>query len=154
MSAGSDLADPFDLQRFLLAQEEVFETALRELERGRKESHWMWFIFPQIDGLGSSVTAKRYAIKSKEEALAYLEEPLLRDRLHRSAQALLRVEGKSALQIMGLPDDLKLRSSMTLFGSVLGGETVFREVIQKYFGGIMDEKTLAILGKQRTCHLE
>lgn len=149
MSAGSDLADSFDLQRFLLAQEGVFETALRELEQGRKESHWMWFIFPQIHGLGNSAMAQRYAIKSREEAVAYLAKDVLRDRLHRCAQALLKVEGKSASQIMGFPDDLKLRSSMTLFGSVAGGETVFHEVIEKYFGGLMDGKTLAILEKQQ-----
>ncbi len=109
----------------------------------------MWFIFPQIHGLGNSAMAQRYAIKSREEAVAYLAKDVLRDRLHRCAQALLKVEGKSASQIMGFPDDLKLRSSMTLFGSVAGGETVFHEVIEKYFGGLMDGKTLAILEKQQ-----
>ena len=148
MSVRPDLADPFDLQRFLTAQERVFETALRELERGRKESHWMWFIFPQIEGLGSSAMAQRYAIKSKEETAAYLEQPVLRDRLARCAKALLEIEGKSALQIMGSPDDLKLRSSMTLFSSVPGAETVFYAVIEKYYGGRMDDKTLAILAKR------
>ena len=130
--------DPYHLQRFLDAQEGTFETALGELARGRKESHWMWFIFPQIEGLGRSSTARRYAIKSRAEAEAYLRHPVLGARLQQSAKALLRVEGKTATQVMGSPDDLKLRSSMTLFALVAGEEIVFQQVLDKYYGGEKD----------------
>ena len=137
--------DPYHLQRFLDAQEGTFETALGELARGRKESHWMWFIFPQIEGLGRSSTARRYAIKSRAEAEAYLRHPVLGARLQQSAKALLRVEGKTATQVMGSPDDLKLRSSMTLFALVAGEEIVFQQVLDKYYGGEKDAKTLAAI---------
>ncbi len=141
-------ADPFDLGRFLSAQEDAFAASIDELTRGRKESHWMWFIFPQIDGLGSSSMAKRYAIKSREEAEAYLRHPVLCQRLTQCAEALLKVEGKSASQIMGSPDDLKLRSSMTLFASVAGGDAVFQKVIAKYFRGGKDQRTLDLLAER------
>src|SRR5690348_3268527 len=114
--AGAD--DRFDLDRFVRAQEEVYCRALSEITLGRKRSHWMWFIFPQIDGLGCSSTAKFYAIKSKDEAKAYLNHPRLGKRLNECAEALLKIKGKSATEIFGYPDDLKLRSSMTLFASV------------------------------------
>ncbi|HEY2800323.1 MAG TPA: DUF1810 domain-containing protein [Chthoniobacterales bacterium] len=139
-----DPADPHNLERFLKAQEKVFERALQELRRGRKESHWMWFIFPQIAGLGSSPTARHYAIKSKSEAEAYLRHPVLRSRLTLCAAAFLTVEGKSASEIMGYPDDLKLRSSMTLFAAVSDDE-VFQRVLDKYYDGAMDQKTLELL---------
>ena len=137
--------EPYHFQRFLDAQEGVFETACGELARGRKESHWMWFIFPQMEGLGRSSVARRYAVKSRAEAEAYLCHPILGARLRQSAQALLKVEGKTATQVMGSPDDLKLRSSMTLFALVAGDEIVFQEVLDKYYGGEKDTKTVALL---------
>ena len=137
--------DPYHLERFLQAQEGVFEVALREPTRGRKESHWMWFIFPQMEGLGRSSIARRYAIKSRAEAEAYLRHSILGARLQQSAQALLKVEGQTATQVMGSPDGLKLRSSMTLFALVAGEEVVFQEVLNKYHGGEKDVKTLALI---------
>src|SRR5437870_2934991 len=109
---------PHDLTRFVEAQKDVYELALAELKQGKKESHWMWFIFPQLDGLGHSAMAKKYAIKTRREAEAYLRHPLLGQRLIECCNALLQVNGKSASEIMGYPDDMKLRSSMTLFASI------------------------------------
>ena len=106
--------DPFDLSRFVKAQDGVYERALKEIKRGEKQSHWMWFIFPQIDGLGSSSTARFYSVKSGPEAKAYLDHPLLGPRIIECSQVLLRIQGRSASDIFGYPDDLKLRSSMTL----------------------------------------
>ncbi len=137
--------DPYHLQRFLDAQAGVFETALGELARGRKESHWMWFIFPQIKGLGQSPTAVFYAIKSRVEAEAYWSHPLLKKRLQKCAEALLSLEGKTATQVMGAPDDLKLHSSTTLFGLVAENELIFQELLDKYYGGEKDPKTLALV---------
>ena len=137
--------DPYHLQRFLDAQEATFEMALAELARGRKESHWMWFIFPQMEGLGRSSTARRYAIKSRAEAEGYLRHPILGERLRQCARALLKVEGRTATEIMSSPDDLKLRSSMTLFALVAGEEVVFQQVLDKYYGGEKDGKTLAAI---------
>jgi uncharacterized protein (DUF1810 family) len=140
------MSDPFNLERFVLAQEGVFETALQELKRGRKETHWMWFIFPQIMGLGSSAMAQRYAIRSRAEAEAYLQHPVLAQRLRQSAEALLMVDGKSATEIMGFPDDMKLRSSMTLFAQTsIQNENLFQQVLNKYYQGQPDERTLALL---------
>jgi uncharacterized protein (DUF1810 family) len=140
------MPDPFDLDRFIAAQEELFETALRELRRGRKQSHWMWFIFPQIAGLGSSAMAQRYAIRSLKEAKAYLEHPILSPRLLQCAKALLDLNGKSASEIMGYPDDLKLRSSMTLFAKVAcQREETFQRVLNKYYSGEADEQTLKLV---------
>lgn len=140
--------DPFNLARFVSAQQSTFSSALTELTRGQKESHWMWFIFPQIDGLGSSRTAKVYAIKSRDEAVAYLRHPLLAQRLVQCCQALLRVEGKSASEVMGYPDDLKLRSSLTLFSSISERDSIFQRVLDKYFQGRADQRTLDILAKE------
>lgn len=140
-----DPDDRFDLNRFVQAQEEVYPRALAELKLGRKRSHWMWFIFPQIDGLGYSSTAKFYAIKSKDEATAYLAHPLLGKRLMECAEALLKIEGKSAAEIFGYPDDLKLRSSMTLFASITPGGSVFSRVLDRYFEGEPDARTLELL---------
>ncbi len=137
--------DPHDLKRFIDAQEGVYETALAELTNGQKRSHWMWFIFPQIDGLGMSETSKFFAIKSIEEARQYLAHPLLGSDLKECTQALLRVEGRSALQIFGSPDDLKLNSSMTLFASVSSGDSLFQQVLDKYYHGEKDTRTLEIL---------
>jgi uncharacterized protein (DUF1810 family) len=146
MVMGTD--DRFDLNRFVQAQEEVYPRALAELKLGRKRSHWMWFIFPQIDGLGYSSTARFYAIKSKDEAKAYLDHPLLGKRLMECAEALLKSEGKSAAEIFGHPDDLKLRSSVTLFASASAADSVFSRVLDHYFGGEPDRRTLELLQQQ------
>jgi len=135
-----------DLTRFLFAQEDVFDTALAELRRGRKESHWMWFIFPQLAGLGHSAMARRYAIRDLNEARAYLEDPVLGLRLLDCCQALLSLQGKTASQIFGDPDDLKLRSAMTIFALVSEPGSTFYEVLAKYFGGIRAARTLELLG--------
>ena len=137
--------DRFDLNRFVQAQEQVYPQALSEIKRGHKRSHWMWFIFPQIDGLGSSSTAKFYAIKSKDEAKAYLNHPLLGRRLVECAEVLLKLQGKSAEEIFGYPDDLKLRSSVTLFASVSEPDSVFSRVLDQYYGSQPDVKTLELL---------
>ncbi|MGZ4959193.1 MAG: DUF1810 domain-containing protein [Methylomonas sp.] len=138
--------DPFDLSRFLEAQELMYETALSELKNGRKRSHWMWFVFPQIDGLGSSSTAKRYAIKSIAEARAYLNHPVLGARLTECTKTLLCIKGLSASDIFGYPDDLKFCSSMTLFEQVTSKDSVFSRALGQYCGGKRDEKTLKIIG--------
>ncbi len=143
-SIGRDNA--FDLNRFIVAQESIYGTVLSELKSGSKRTHWMWFIFPQIDGLGHSSTAKHYAIKSIEEAGAYLNHPVLGPRLTECSEALLAVEGKSVSQIFGYPDDMKLKSSMTLFASVAKvHDSVFVRVLDKYFHGQQDDRTLHIL---------
>jgi uncharacterized protein (DUF1810 family) len=137
--------DRFDLNRFVQAQEQVYPQALSEIKRGHKRSHWMWFIFPQIDGLGSSSTAKFYAIKSKDEAKAYLNHPLLGRRLVECAEVLLKLQGKSAEEIFGYPDDLKLRSSVTLFASVSEPGSVFSRVLDQYYGSQPDARTRELL---------
>ena len=137
-----------DLQRFLDAQEEDFEIALSEIRGGRKRSHWMWYIFPQIAGLGFSSTSKFYAIKDKMEARSYLAHSVLGERLIEISNALLEIEGKTANQIFGNPDDMKLKSSMTLFGALEDSNPVFQKVLDKYFGGAKDERTIKIIGDQ------
>ncbi len=141
-----DKDDPHDLDRFLQAQASDFDRALSELKRGQKRSHWMWYIFPQIDGLGFSSTSKRYAIKSADEARAYLDHPVLGPRLLECAETVMRVEGRSATEIFGSPDDMKLRSCATLFSSVLPAGSVFDRLLTKYYQGERDERTLQILG--------
>ncbi len=140
--------DRFGLNRFVQAQEEVYPRALAELKLGRKRSHWMWFIFPQVDGLGYSSTARFYAIKNKDEAKEYLDHALLGKRLMECAEALMKIEGKSATEIFGYPDDLKLRSSMTLFASVAPADSLFSRVLGQYFGGEPDQRTLELLQQQ------
>lgn len=135
-----------DLQRFLDAQERDFETALSEIRGGRKRSHWMWYIFPQIAGLGFSSTSKFYAVKDRQEAEDYLRDPVLGKRLVEISNALLEIEGKTVNQIFGSPDDAKLKSSMTLFGALENTDPVFQEVLDKYFDGAKDEKTLKLIG--------
>jgi len=138
--------DPFGLNRFIEAQERVYGTVLAELKNGHKRSHWMWFIFPQIVGLGHSATSIHYSIKSAEEARAYLDHPVLGARLDECSRALLAVEGKSASTIFGYPDDMKLKSSMTLFASVAPDpHSVFVRVLDRYFQGEQDAATLGIL---------
>lgn len=138
-------ADPYDLARFVSAQRGVYETALAELRRGAKRSHWIWFIFPQVAGLGSSATAARYAIASRAEAIAYLAHPLLGARLAECTQALLQLSGKTAQDIMGHPDDLKLRSSMTLFAAISAAGSPFQTVLDRYFSSEADARTLDFL---------
>lgn len=133
--------DPFDLARFVRAQESVYEQVVGELESGRKRTHWMWFIFPQFRGLGSSPTSVYYAIQSLKEAEAYLAHPVLGPRLLESASILEELPGADAEAVMGSPDDLKLRSSATLFARVSPASSVFHRVLQKYFGGEEDERT-------------
>jgi uncharacterized protein (DUF1810 family) len=139
----SGMDDPHGLDRFVQAQAPVYAQALAELRAGRKRSHWMWFVFPQIAGLGSSAMAQRYAIASLQEAQAYLAHPVLGERLRECAQAMLAVEGRSAHDILGSPDDVKFHSSMTLFHRAAPGERVFSECLRKYFGGQEDPQTLA-----------
>lgn len=140
--------DPFDLDRFVVTQRNDYAIALQELQSGRKRSHWIWYIFPQVAGLGSSAMAERYAIRSRAEAVAYWAHPILGRRLGECAQALLDVEGRSASEIMGYPDDLKLRSSMTLFAAVAGPDSPFQKVLNRYFSGVGDPRTLGYLAGQ------
>lgn len=137
--------DPFDLSRFVKAQDSVYDRVLLELKNGRKSSHWMWFVFPQIDGLGHSSTTKYYAIKSVEEARRYLQHPVLGKRLRECCETILALEGLSASRIFGYPDDMKLKSSMTLFASVAESGSVFTRVLEKYFQGARDERTVDLL---------
>lgn len=140
-----DADDPFDLQRFVEAQAPVYERVLTELREGRKRSHWMWFVFPQIAGLGSSPMAQRYAIASRAEAAAYLAHPLLGPRLRECARLVTAAEGRSIHDIFGSPDDMKFRSSMTLFAEAAPDDRDFRAALDKYFGGEPDAATLARL---------
>ena len=139
-------SDLFNLNRFIEAQERVAEAVTRELGAGRKQSHWMWFVFPQVRGLASSPTAQRYAIGSLDEAAAYLEHPVLGARLREWSETVLAVEGRSAEEVFGYPDYLKFRSSMTLFSRVPGADPVFQKALEKYYSGEPDRKTLDILG--------
>jgi len=137
--------DPYDLARFVDAQAPVYAQALDEIRSGRKKTHWMWFIFPQIAGLGHSAMAMKYAVGSLDEARAYLEHPVLGPRLLACARAAVGVEGKSADDVFGSPDDMKLRSSATLFAASPNADPVFEQLLARYFGGTPDEKTLQIL---------
>jgi uncharacterized protein (DUF1810 family) len=139
--------DPFDLDRFVQAQADDYERALAEIAAGRKLSHWMWYIFPQLVGLGTSHLANRYAVRSLDEARAYLAHPLLGPRLTACAEAAVSVEGKTANDIFGFPDDLKLRSSATLFALVSPPGSAFERVLAKFYRGQWDERTLELLGR-------
>jgi len=136
-----------DLERFVTAQEGIYADTLAELRSGRKRTHWMWFIFPQIDGLAMSATSKRYAIRSLAEARAYLDHPILGPRIIECCETLLALEGRSAAEIFGYPDDLKLRSSMTLFSIADPALAVFHSVLDKYFIGMPDERTIQIVSR-------
>ena len=138
--------DGFDLQRFVDAQNAVYGTVVRELEEGRKRSHWMWFIFPQVEGLGSSPMAQRYAIGSRQEAEAYLQHPVLGERLTECTLLMLRHEGRSAHAILGSPDDLKFQSSMTLFADVSEKGSPFERALDVFYGGKRDRQTVAQIG--------
>ena len=135
------------LQKFIDAQENDYSTALTEIKNGYKKSHWMWYIFPQINGLGSSHTTQYFAIKNLEEATMYLQHELLGKRLIEISQILLGLENKSAQEIFGYPDVLKLCSSMTLFAQVENAPSIFKNVLDKYFNGKFDEKTMDLLAK-------
>lgn len=139
------MSDPFHLQRFVAAQAATYAQALAELKRGEKQTHWMWFVFPQIAGLGSSPTAQRYAIGSLDEARAYLAHPVLGPRLKECTAAVNAVDGRSAHQIFGSPDDFKFRSSMTLFREAAPDEPLFGLALERYYAGQPDPKTLQIL---------
>jgi uncharacterized protein (DUF1810 family) len=138
--------DPYDLKRFVDAQEMSYQHAIAELHDGQKRTHWMWYVFPQFEGLGTSHTSKRFAIKSIEEANAYLAHPLLGPRLLECCEAIVELEGQSANEIFGIPDDLKLRSCVTLFAQVCSGGSIFQQVLDKYFDGKPDEQTLNLVG--------
>jgi len=138
--------DPYDLNRFVQAQAGDYERALAEVRAGRKRSHWMWYIFPQYDGLGFSATSQRYSIKSVAEARAYLSHPILGPRLIECIEAVLGVEGRTASEIFGDPDDRKLKSCATLFAEVSTPGSVFEQLLDKYFGGERDGETLRLLG--------
>ena len=139
------MKDDFNLQRFVVAQDQVYAAALDELRAGEKRSHWMWYIFPQIKGLGHNVMARQYAITSPEEAKAYLGHPLLGSRLRECTGLVMNVEGRRAEQIFPYPDNIKFRSSMTLFMEVSTGNNIFQDALLKYFNGQPDHSTLAIL---------
>ena len=137
----------YNLQRFIDAQKTDYQIALSEIKNGKKQSHWMWYIFPQIQGLGFSSTSKYYAIKDIDEATAYLNNSVLGKRLLEISNALLQLETNDAHKIFGSPDDLKLRSSMTLFASIDKTDPVFQNVLHKFFNGNKDDKTLQLIGE-------
>lgn len=139
------MEDPHRLTRFVEAQASVYSQALAELRAGHKQSHWMWFVFPQMEGLGMSETARRYGIRSLDEARAYLTHGILGARLIECAEAVLNVTGKSAHDIFGSPDDRKLCSSATLFAQVSADGSVFHRLIDRYFDGRFDDRTMALI---------
>lgn len=141
------MTDPFDLHRFVAAQDagRTYQRALAELRAGRKTSHWMWFVFPQITGLGHSAMSQRYAISSPAEARAYSEHPVLGPRLRECVRALLALEGVSAQEVLGAVDALKLRSSLTLFAAAAPDEPLFRQGLERYFDGRADPATERLL---------
>ncbi len=136
--------DTFGLDRFVSAQEDVYDSALAEIRAGRKRTHWMWFVFPQLRGLGSSPISRQFAIRSAAEARAYLAHPILGPRLLECCHALLELKSTSATEIFGSPDDLKLRSCATLFAYVSEPGSVFERVLERFYGGVPDEKTVTL----------
>jgi len=144
------MTDIYNLQRFLEAQDHVYDTVIDELRAGRKSSHWMWFIFPQITGLGHSGMAQRFAIASLDEAKAYLQHPILGPRLRECTQFVLNVDGHSAEEIFGYPDNLKFWSCLTLFMTATTDNKVFKDALLKYFDGKPDTLTLDLLAQQQS----
>lgn len=138
-----------NLQRFIDAQETDYQTALSEVKNGRKQSHWMWYIFPQIQGLGFSETSRSYAIKDLNEAETFSKHPVLGSRLITICNELLTLSGNNATRIFGTPDDMKLKSSMTLFSALHNADPVFQMVLDKFFNGAKDNKTLQVIEKQQ-----
>ena len=147
MPTSKEFSDTYNLDRFIQAQEEVYADVLAELQNGRKRTHWMWFIFPQVEGLGRSALATFYAIKNLDEATQYLNHTVLGTRLLECSNTVLGLQGRSVEDVFDWPDDLKLRSSMTLFTYVAGSGSIFDEVLQRYFQGERDQRTLELLGK-------
>ena len=141
----NDAADPYDLARFLAPQERDYQLAISEIRSGRKESYWMWYVFPQFEGLGLSSMSRHYAIKSTAEANAYLRHQILGPRLLESANAVLALEGRTASSVFGSPDNMKLQSCATLFAAVSPTGSVFEQILHKYFGGVSDPRTLDML---------
>ena len=141
--------DPFNLARFLDAQDANYDDAIAEVRAGRKRSHWMWYVFPQFAGLGSSSTSRHFAIRSRAEAAAYWAHPTLGPRLRECAESMLMHAGRSARDILGSPDDMKLRSSATLFATVTG-DAVFTQLLASFFGGARDETTVRLLAASET----
>ncbi len=139
------MSDPFNLARFIDAQSPEYEQVLRELRAGRKQSHWIWFVFPQLKGLGRSATAEYYGIGSLDEAKAYVAHPVLGPRLRECTELVNRVEGRTIDEILGFPDNLKFRSSMTLFAKATGENQLFNDALKKYFAGEPDARTLELL---------
>lgn len=139
------MKDPHNLKRFLEAQNPLYPRVKAELRSGQKTGHWMWFIFPQLRGLGRSPMANEYGISSREEALAYLQHPILGERLRECTRLVYSVEGRSVNEIFGYPDDLKFRSSMTLFANVSPQDQIFKHALEKYFDGEPDRLTLQLL---------
>lgn len=137
----------FDLERFVEAQNRVYDQVIQELQAGRKRSHWMWYMFPQLDGLGHSIMAERYALSGLDEARAYLGHPLLGPRLEACVTALVQHSDKSAREILGSPDDLKLRSCLTLFSQVAPDNPLFQLALAQFYAGEPDLRTLALLGR-------
>ncbi len=142
---GDNSEDLFNLTRFVVAQQNTYDRAISEIRCGRKESHWMWFIFPQFAGLGSSFESRLYAINSLEEARAYLHHPVLGPRLIEITKACLEVKDKTAYEIFGTPDDLKLHSSMTLFAQISPSGSVFHQVLDRYFNAEFDPRSLELI---------
>lgn len=140
--------DPFDLDRFVEAQQRTFEQACGELRAGRKRSHWIWYIFPQMQGLGSSSMAQHYAISSLDEAMAYLAHPVLGPRLEQATRHMIGHQGKPLSVILGSPDDMKFRSSMTLFAVAAGPDSIFAVALDRLCGGERDALTLELLGRR------
>lgn len=139
------MSSAYNLNRFIEAQAKNFTDALAEIKNGKKRTHWMWYVFPQIQGLGNSEFARFYAIKDLNEATAYLENPVLGNRLIEISEALLQLDSNDAYQIFGSPDDMKLQSSMTLFSLVSNADAVFEAVLQKFYNGVKDPKTMKII---------
>ena len=139
------MTDNNELIRFLEAQNQVYLKALLEIKEGKKHTHWMWYIFPQIKGLGSSETAQYYGIKDLNEATAYFNHPILGKHLVEISEEVLNLNGKKVTEIFGTPDDIKLRSSMTLFANIKNSDPVFQKVLEKYFNGKPDDRTLQLL---------
>lgn len=139
------MSSAYNLNRFTEAQAKNFADALAEIKNGKKRTHWMWYVFPQIQGLGNSEFARFYAIKDLNEATAYLEHPVLGNRLIEISEALLQLDSNDAYQILGSPDEMKLQSSMTLFSLVPNADAVFEAVLKKFYNGVKDPKTMKII---------
>jgi uncharacterized protein (DUF1810 family) len=148
-SLSSNGADPFDLRRFVDAQDRVYDTVLAELRSGAKRSHWIWFVFPQLRGLGRSGTAQHYGVSSLDEARAYLAHPVLGPRLRECTGLVAAIDGRSVDEIFGWPDNLKVRSSMTLFAHAADDDSDFRGVLDKFYGGDEDPATVELLNAAR-----